>query len=165
MQWFIVDQPGEQSLELERRLPVPNREDIAFLQYTSGSTSDPKGVMVTHGNLIEIIATAGNVSDYTAAPLLIKNCSAEYLIADKGYDSNTIREAANERGISDQIPTRKTNSRPNEHFDVDLYRLRHLVENFFCRIKRYRAIATRYDKLVRNFLSFVYFAATLEALK
>lgn len=66
-----------------------------------------------HGNLIEIVATGGNVSDYTAAPALVENCNAEYLIGDKGYDSNTIREAANARGISDQIPTRKNNGRPN----------------------------------------------------
>ena len=118
-----------------------------------------------HGNLIEIIATGGNVSDFTAAPALIENARAEYLIADKGYDSKTIREAANARGICDQIPTRKCTPRPNEHFDVDLYRLRHLVENFFCRIKRHRAVATRYDKLVRNFLAFVYVAAAMEALK
>jgi acyl-CoA synthetase (AMP-forming)/AMP-acid ligase II len=63
-QWFIVDQPGEQSIEPERPLPVRSREDIAFLQYTSGSTSDPKGVVVTHGNLIEnlemIRVTLGN---------------------------------------------------------------------------------------------------------
>jgi transposase len=118
-----------------------------------------------HGNLIEIIATGGNVSDYTVAPALIENSNAEYLIADKGYDSKTIRDAANARGISDQIPTRSCNPRPNGHFDAHLYRSRHLVENFFCRIKRYRAIATRYDKLVRNFLSFVYIAAAMEALK
>jgi acyl-CoA synthetase (AMP-forming)/AMP-acid ligase II len=71
MQWFIVDQPGEQSIEPERPLPVPGREDIAFLQYTSGSTSDPKGVMVTHGNLIEnlemIRLTLGNTRRSTYA--------------------------------------------------------------------------------------------------
>jgi transposase len=118
-----------------------------------------------HGNLIEVIATGGNVSDFTAAPALIENCCAEYLIADKGYDSNKVRDTANARGICDQIPTRTCTTRSNRHFDVDLYRLRHIVENFFCRIKRHRAIATRYDKLVRNFLSFVYLAAAWEALK
>jgi len=118
-----------------------------------------------HGNLIEVIATPGNVNDCVVAPALIENCSAENLIADKAYESRTVRIAARQRGIVDQIPNKITNRQPNEHFDVDLYRLRHLIENFFCRLKRHRAIATRYDKLIRNFLSFVYLAAAMEALK
>jgi acyl-CoA synthetase (AMP-forming)/AMP-acid ligase II len=71
IQWFIVDQPSESSIDRDRSLPDPSREDIAFLQYTSGSTSDPKGVMVTHGNLIEnlemIRLTLGNTRCSTYA--------------------------------------------------------------------------------------------------
>src|SRR5215468_7569985 len=53
MEWVILDEGSGRSLDQNRLLPTPGSDDIAFLQYTSGSTSDPKGVMVTHGNLIE----------------------------------------------------------------------------------------------------------------
>jgi acyl-CoA synthetase (AMP-forming)/AMP-acid ligase II len=53
MEWLILDSGWDASLDQDQPLPIPGPEDIAFLQYTSGSTSDPKGVMVTHGNLIE----------------------------------------------------------------------------------------------------------------
>ena len=71
MQWIDVDQPAEQSIELGQLSVVPGRADVAFLQYTSGSTSDPKGVLVTHGNLIEnlemIRLTLGNTRCSTCA--------------------------------------------------------------------------------------------------
>jgi acyl-CoA synthetase (AMP-forming)/AMP-acid ligase II len=71
MQWLIVDEPSDHSIGPDRAFPSPGPEDIAFLQYTSGSTSDPKGVMVTHGNLIEnlemIRLTLGNTRGSTYA--------------------------------------------------------------------------------------------------
>ena len=58
------------------------------------------------------------------------------------------------------IPSRATNRQPRK-YDRDLYKARHLIENFFARLKQYRAIATRYDKTARNFLGAVHLAAAM----
>ena len=65
-----------------------------------------------------------------------------------------------EAGKEIVIPPRK-NRKEQQDYDKALYKARHLIENFFCRLKQYRAIATRYDKTARNFLAAVYLAATI----
>jgi len=77
---------------------------------------------------------------------------AEHLIADRGYDSNSIVEQANSQGMQAQIPPRKNRKQPRE-FDRHLYRQRHLVENAFLQIKQWRGIATRYAKNLSSFLA------------
>jgi len=87
--------------------------------------------------------------------------SAEYLIADKGYDSDAIQNKAREHGMKPVIPKRKNAKQPNPDFDSYLYKLRHLVENMFARLKQFRSIATRYEKLARNFESMIYLACII----
>ncbi len=64
------------------------------------------------------------------------------------------------KGKAVVIPSRVTNKKPRE-YDRDLYKARHLIENFFARLKQYRAIATRYDKTARNFLGAIHLAASM----
>ena len=80
------------------------------------------------------------------------------LIADKGYDANALREAVRERDAWANIPP-KANRRDPICFSKHLYKARNLVERFFNRIKQFRRIATRYDKLAENFLAAVKLAA------
>ena len=77
---------------------------------------------------------------------------ARHLIADKGYDANAFRKALREIGTKPVIPGRSNRKREID-YDKTRYRDRHLIENAFCRLKDFRRIATRYDKLARNFLS------------
>ncbi len=79
---------------------------------------------------------------------------AKHLIADKGYDANAFRKALREQGTQPVIPGRSDRQR-KIIYDKTRYRERHLVENAFCRLKDFRRIATRYDKLGQNFLSAV----------
>ena len=77
------------------------------------------------------------------------------IVADKGYDSECIREQIVNKGAKAVIPRKRNSMRGNANMDWGLYRCRHLVENAFARIKQYRAVATRYDKLKRNYESMV----------
>jgi transposase len=82
-------------------------------------------------------------------------------IADKGYDSEKLRQQIRER---EMIPRKESSKTENEDMDWCLYKYRHLVENFFGKLKCYRAIATRYDKLKRNYQSMIALACALSWL-
>ena len=77
-----------------------------------------------------------------------------FLLADKGYDVDTIIEAAQAAGMAVVIPPKK-NRKLQREYDKDLYRLRHLVENAFLKLKQWRGIATRYAKNTASFLAAV----------
>jgi len=86
---------------------------------------------------------------------------ASTLLADKAYDADErVIEPLQAAGKTAVIPP-KSNRKVQRPYDEDLYEARHLIENFFCRIKQFRAIATRYDKRAINFLAGIYLAATL----
>lgn len=104
--------------------------------------------------------------DATAAPQIISTVKdAENFIADKAYDSEAIREQARAEGMNPVIPRRSNSKKPNPEFDSHLYKMRHLVENLFARLKHFRSVATRFEKLARNFRSIVYIACSLIWIK
>jgi len=80
---------------------------------------------------------------------------AEYLLADRGYDSNDIIERAKKQGMNPIIPPKK-NRKDQRDYDKELYKFRHLVENAFLHLKRWRGIATRYAKNTASFLAAVH---------
>ena len=105
-----------------------------------------------NGYPIAFEITGGEVHDRQIAQKLIELVGkAEYLIADKSHDSEKIIECARTFDMIPVIPRKSNSSKGNPEFDGYLYRLRHLVENTFARLKHFRAIATRYDKLARNY--------------
>lgn len=105
--------------------------------------------------------TAGNVSDVSAVPALLERAGrVRYLLGDKGYDADHLREAARRAGAIPVIPGR-SNRKRTIRYDEQRYRGRHLIENAFCRLKDFRRVATRYDKLANNFLSAVALATMI----
>ena len=113
------------------------------------------------GNPTGFTLTGGEASDLVGADELLPDLTALTVIADKGYDAEArVLAPLREAGREAVIPP-KRNRKDQRAYDRDLYRARHLVENFFCRLKQFRGIATRYDKTKRNFLAAVYLAATV----
>ncbi|PIR38567.1 MAG: IS5/IS1182 family transposase [Alphaproteobacteria bacterium CG11_big_fil_rev_8_21_14_0_20_39_49] len=106
------------------------------------------------GMPVRIIITQGTTADCTQARRLIDGINAEYLFADKAYDTNEILEIAEKHGIKPVIPP-KSNRKIQREYDEELYKLRHLVENAFLHLKRWRGIATRYAKNSASFLAAV----------
>ena len=112
------------------------------------------------GSLARFRLTGGEAGDSPQALPLLGDLLPDSLSADKAYDTDAIIEhlAANE--IQAVIPP-KSNRIVHRSFDQHLYKNRNLVERFFCRIKHFRRIATRYDKLARNYLASVCLTAAL----
>jgi transposase len=91
--------------------------------------------------------------------VLLPQLASEVLLADKGFDADQrVLIPWQEAGKVAVIPP-KANRKIQRDYDRELYKARHLIENFFARLKLFRAIATRYDKTARNFLAAVYLAA------
>ena len=126
-----------------------------------GFSSKLHAITTSQGKPLHIILTPGQQHDATEAENLIEHASGKALVADAGYDSDAIVGAVRQRGMKPVIamnPTRKYNRRRKSRA---LYRLRGNIECFFHDIKRFRAVACRYEKTATNFLAAVHVACIL----
>jgi transposase len=110
------------------------------------------------GNPIHVHLTGGNAHDVSQALELIQHAKGHNFIGDKAYRSKDVFAALKSKEITPVIPL-KSNTLDRTDIDRHLYKERHLVELFFNKLKQYRRIATRYEKLATNFLGFVLFAS------
>ncbi|CAZ88052.1 transposase of ISThsp6, IS5 family IS427 group, ORFB [Thiomonas arsenitoxydans] len=110
--------------------------------------------MDAHGLPLRAVITEGTRADCAEAERLMDGFKMDYLLADKGYDSDAIVAHAQAQGAQAVIPPRK-HRKPPRTYDKALYKLRHLVENAFLHLKRWRGIATRYAKNVASFVAAV----------
>ena len=101
---------------------------------------------------VRLAVTEGTVADSSQALPLIQGIEAQWLLADKAYDTNEIIATAREMGMDPVIPP-KRNRRELRDYDQALYRLRHLVENGFLEFKQWRGVATRYAKRAASYLA------------
>lgn len=114
------------------------------------------------GRPLAFVVTGGQAHNVPVLPALLGHPKPPLaVVADKAYDSRAIRRAIADDGALPVIPARRSAKNSNPH-DERLYRLRNIVERFFCCCKDMRRIATRFDKLARNFLAALHlFAARL----
>ena len=113
------------------------------------------------GRLIAILLTGGEAHDCPVAERLIRRVKpTKRMLGDKAYDSAELREELDERGTKPVIPNRCNRKQPFS-FSKRLYKLRWRIESAFNRLKDFRRIATRYDRLARNYLASVCLAAAL----
>ena len=116
------------------------------------------------GNVLRLLYTAGQVHESTQVEALIHGLPAKNLIGDKAFDSDRIRALLADRKITAVIPSNASRSRAIP-YDRHVYKERHLVELFFNKIKHFRRIATRYDKTIASYASFVALTGTLVWLR
>jgi transposase len=112
------------------------------------------------GNPVELMLTPGQAHDLTCAKELIDGVDPGALLGDKAYDADLLIDTLTQRGITPVIPP-KANRKAPRTCDFALYCERNLVERFFNKLKHFRAIATRYDKLARTFLAGVQLACAI----
>ena len=136
-------------------MPAPKKdgEDQAIGRSKGGLSTKIHALVDALGNPLAFFLTPGQAHDLEGADALLPQMQADTLLADKAFDADErVIEPLLAAGKTLVIPP-KSNRKVQRAFDKEMYKARHLIENFFCKLKQYRAIATRYDKTARNFLA------------
>lgn len=141
-------------------LPKKDQDEEAVGKSRGGLSTKIHAAVDALGNPVRLLLTAGQASEYGQANALIEGFEAEYVLADKGYDSDDFVQAIAATGAETVIPSRKNRNEPRT-YDRELYKERNLVERLFQKLKHYRRIATRYERLARNYQAMLYLAASL----
>jgi transposase len=144
---------GGQGASLSERREKKGAQNQAIGRSRGGRTPKIHALVDEEGRPHAFLLTGGHIADIKgAASLLAGTAPSEQVIGDKGYDADHLRLFLQTRGTTPVIPN-KINRNKLFPFDADLYPLRNVIERTFCRLKDFRAMATRYDKTARNFLA------------
>lgn len=143
----------------------PAGDDQAIGRSKGGLSTKIHALTDALGNPTGFFLSGGQASDLAGADHLLPGLEADALLADKAYDADArVLEVLEAADVIAVIPPKRNRVVARE-YDKALYKARHLIENFFEKLKQFRAIATRYDKLARNFLAGVHLAAVSILLK
>jgi len=135
-------------------------EDQALGRSRGGFSTKIHVTVDALGNPLRVRLTAGQRHDSTQAQALLEGYECAYVIADRGYAAEALWEWIIQHGATPVIPPHQSTKHPRD-YDTWLYRERHLVECFINKIKHFRRVFSRFDKLARRYLGFVQLASTL----
>lgn len=137
-------------------------EDEALGRSTGGFTTKIHAITDALGNPLDFILTGGQESDIGQAEALLQltPVGAGALLGDKGYDSDAFVQAIPAKGMQPVIPPRSNRIAPRD-CDWFVYKERHLIECFFNKIKHYRRVFSRFEKLARNYMGFIRLVSAL----
>jgi transposase len=144
--------------------PVGGQEGQAMGRTKGGLNSKVAATVDALGRPVQLAVAPGLQHDLLVYASFLPSLRDCWLLADCGFDADDFRQRLDAQGVLACIPPRSGRRWPSR-FSRRLYRQRHTVENFFARMKRYRRIATRYEKLADHYLGFLLFAAVLDWLK
>ena len=165
-EWLFMD--GTHVRAHQHSSGAASQKDEAISKSIGGNSSKIHMIVDACGNPYEFLITDGTTHDAKVAPELLSKVSlkaTEYVSADKGYDSDNLRETITQQSVKAIIPKKRNTTANNNHMDWYIYRIRHLVENVFARLKHFRGIATRYDKLKQHYENTVALACAYIWLK
>ncbi len=143
---------------------LPKKGAQALGRSRGGLTTKIHACVEGLGQLVCCILTGGQVHDVTQAPMLLAEIEPEAVLADKAYDADALLHCIESKGAKAVIPP-KANRKVRRSFDRQQYRNRNVIERFFAQLKQFRRVATRYDKLISRFESFVIIAASVLWMK
>ena len=154
LEWEFID--GSIVKVHQHSAGAASEENQAIGKSRGGNTTKIHMAVDADGLPIDFEITDGEVHDCKIAPEFIERLpDTKFTVADKGYDSEDVRETIRRKSSKPVIPRKRNSKIGNGDIDWGLYKCRHLVENVFARIKHFRAIAIRFDKLKRNYTSLV----------
>jgi transposase len=147
-----------------RRRRKRGTQNQAIGKSRGGLTTKIVALVDALGNLARFVLLPGQRHDSIGVEPLLHGIALEALIGDKAFDSDWLRADLNERGALAVIPPNGSRA-GTILYDKEMYKWRHLVENFFQKIKEFRRIATRYDKTDTSFRATIHLVASVLALK
>jgi len=153
-EWAFID--GSIVKAHQHSSSAAHEQETAIGKSVADNTTKIHMVVDAGGLPIHFPVTGGEIHDCEEAPVLIAKLPlVEYMVADKGYDSEPLRMQIRRQGAVPVISRKQNSTIGNDEMDGRLYKYRHLGENLFARLKHFRAVARRYDKLKRNFESII----------